>query len=169
VKTVKASLASLILLAVCPVSGQPDSAAFVKDAPNKILIAKEDSYLEKSVISLIVDSLSEKGCIVDIIALQDLNKQNRRDYSVVVLFNAIKRDRINSAVNKYIKTTENYGTQSNLLICTVYGEKWQGKEPAVNAVTSATKTLKPEIVAARVLSNIRIALEEKQPSGMIGK
>jgi menaquinone-dependent protoporphyrinogen IX oxidase len=156
-----ACVSSLALLVVCPAFAQPDSAAFVKETPAKILIAKGDSYLEKTVASLIVDSLSETGCIVKIITVQDLNKQNRQDYAAIILFNAIKRDRINSAVNKYIKTTENYGTQSNLLICTVYGEKWQGKEPAVNAVTSATKTLKPEIVAARVLSNIRLALQEK--------
>jgi menaquinone-dependent protoporphyrinogen IX oxidase len=156
-----ACVSLLALLAVCPAFAQPDSTASVKETPVKILIAQGESYLEKTVSSLIADSLSKTGCAVKIIALQDLNKQNRQDYSAIILFSAIKHDRINSAVNKYIKTTENYGTQSNLLICTVYGEKWQGKEPAVNAVTSATKTLKPENVAARVLSNIRMAIQEK--------
>ena len=88
--------------------------------------------------------------------------QNRTDFRAVVLFNAVKRNQINSAINKYIKTTENYGTRSNLLICTAYGEMWKGKETVQDAVTTATKTLNPELVASRVLANIRSILQEQK-------
>jgi hypothetical protein len=40
-----------------------------------------------------------------------------------------------------------------LLICTTYGEKWDTQKQNVSAVASATKTLKPEIVARKILSN----------------
>ena len=155
-------LVSMLLSAAGATLAQPDSTMYIKEGPVKILIAKSDSYLENTVASLISDSLSSSTCIVTSIPLQDLAKQNRRDFTVIILFNAIKRDRINSAVNKYIKSTENSGTQSNLLICTVYGEKWRGKETATDAVTTATKTLNPELVASRVLANIRLVLQEKQ-------
>jgi hypothetical protein len=162
VKTVRIYGLSLFFLVVPTVFSQPDSAAFVKEVPSKILIAKGNSYLENSVAALISDSLLSSECAVTIIPLQDLEKQNRNDYKVIILFNAIKRDRINSTINKYIKSTENYGTYSNLLICTVYGEKWKGKEAAMDAVTTATKTLNPELVASRVLGNIRLVLQKKQ-------
>jgi menaquinone-dependent protoporphyrinogen IX oxidase len=151
------------LLLPCPPSfAQPDSSMTSPITPRNILIAKGDSYLENTVAAMIVDSLSTSGTTVTIIPLNDLNKQNRLDYTVVVLFNAVKRGQINSAVNKYIKTTENYGTLSNLLICNVLGEKWKGKEASMDAVTTATKTLNPEPVASRVLANIRSVLQREQ-------
>jgi menaquinone-dependent protoporphyrinogen IX oxidase len=159
VKTVAAFLTIAVLLAGRPAGGQSDSVASVKEASVRILIAKGHSYLENTVAALIADSLPEYT--VTAIPLQELAQQNRQDYEVIVLFNAIHRDRINSAVDKYIKTTENYGTHSNLLICTVFGEKWKGKEIAMDAVTTATKTLNPETVASRVLANIRLAIREK--------
>jgi hypothetical protein len=141
---------------------QPDSGAFGKQPPAKILIAKTDTYLENTVATLISDSLSSPDCIVTTIPLSKLVEQNRQDFTIIILFNAVKRDKINPAIDKYIKTTENPGTPSNLLICTVYGEKWMGKETATDAVTSATKTLNPELVASRVIANIRFILQGKQ-------
>jgi hypothetical protein len=145
-----------------PAAAQADSTAFVKESPVKILIAKTDTYLENTVAALISDSLSSPSCIVTSIPLRTLSRQNRRDFTVIVLFNAVKQGQINSAVNKYIRSTENSQTPSNLLICTVYGEKWKGKETAADAVTTATKTLNPVLVAARVLTNIRLAIQEKK-------
>jgi hypothetical protein len=160
-KTRFACVSFMLLLIACPVFSQPDSAVSVSDGTVRILIAKGNSYMENTVAALISDSLPSPAYSVTAIPLQDLPKQNRQDFSVIVLFNAIKRDQINSAVNKYIKTTENYGTRSNLLICTVYGERWKGKEAAEDAITTATKTLNPGSVASRVLANIRLAIQEK--------
>jgi hypothetical protein len=159
-KTVLAGLALSIFLALRPAAGQPDTAGSVKEGPVKILIAKGNTYLENTVAALISDSMQE--CAVTTIPLEDLAKQNRSDYKIVLLFNAIKRDQINSTINKYIKTTENYGTRSNLLICTPYGEVWKGKESALDAVTTATKTLSPGNVASKVVANIRRFLQKKQ-------
>jgi menaquinone-dependent protoporphyrinogen IX oxidase len=150
-----------LLLPCRPSFAQPDSSLSSPKTTRNILIAKGDSYLENTVAAMIVDSLSTTGTTVTIIPLKDLNKQNRQDYTVVVLFNAVKRGQINSAVSKYIKTTENYGTESTLLICNVLGEKWKGKETSMDAVTTATKTLNPEPVASRVLANIRSVFQEK--------
>ena len=158
-KTVAAFLTIAVLLAGRPAGGQSDSVASVKEASVRILIAKGHSYLENTVAALIADSLPDYT--VTAIPLEDLDKQNHGDFAVIVIFNAVKRDRINSAVRKYIRTTQEYGTLSNLLICTVYGEIWKGKEIAADAVTTATKTLNPEIVASRVLANIRLAVREK--------
>lgn len=149
----------MILLVVSRGFGQSDSD-LVKEVPQKILIAKGDSYLENTVAAMIADSLT--GYTVTTIPLQDLVNQSRKEFRAVVLFNAVKRDQINSTINKYIKTTENYGTRSNLLICTAYGKKWNGKEPGQDAVTTATKTQNPGLVASRVLANIRLILQEKQ-------
>jgi hypothetical protein len=138
---------------------QHDSDRTAQAPPVKILIAKGNSYLENTVAALISDSLQEYA--ITTIPLQDLVKQNRRDFTVIIIFNAIKRDKINPVIDKYIKSTENPGTPSNLLICTVYGEQWKGKGASTDAVTSATKTLNPELVAARVLANIRLAIQEE--------
>jgi len=161
-KTLVACVLIAVLLVVRPCIAQLDSAANVKEGPVKILIAKTDTYLENAVAALISDSLSSPTCVVTSIRLQDLGKQNRQDYDVIVVFNAIKRGQINSAVHKYIQTTENYGTRSDLLICNVYGERWKGKETAEDAVTTATKTLNPDPVASRVLANIRLSLQQKK-------
>jgi hypothetical protein len=150
----------MTLLLVRQDFGQSDSSASVKETPPSILIAKGESYLENTVASMIADSLT--GYTVRTIPLQDLVNQNRKDFRAVVLFNAVKGNQINSTINKYIKTTENYGTRSNLLICTAYGEKWNGKESVQDAVTTATKTLNPELVASRVLANIRLILQQEQ-------
>jgi hypothetical protein len=155
-------LLSLFIPVAGPVFAQPDSVVFVKEGPAKILIAKSDSYLENTVATLITDSLSSSDCIVTTIPLADIVKQNRQDFAIIILFNAIKRDKINPTIDKYIKTTENPGTPSNLLICTVYGEKWKGKETSTDAVTTATKTLSPQLVASRVIANIRFILQGKQ-------
>jgi hypothetical protein len=154
-----AFIIGLFLFYSCSVA-QTDSAAGEAAMPVKVLIAKGNSYLENAVAAMINDSLTAQGRQVTIIDLKKINNQNRGEFKVVVLFNAIKASTIGPTVSKFVRSTEDYGSGSNLLICNVYGDKWENKPSDVSAVTSATKTLKPGLVASKVLANIYLMLHE---------
>ena len=161
VKIAPILLMALALFSARPVFCQSDVQA-ADPPPKKILIAKGDSYLENTVAAMLIDSCASVDMSATAIALGGLDAANRQEYDVVVVFSAIKRGRISAEVNKYITTTKQYGTHSNLLICNVFGENVGGRETSTDAVTTATKILSPEPIVSRILANIRLILKGKQ-------
>jgi hypothetical protein len=121
--------------------------------PERVLVVMGNSYMEKAVSSIVKDSLTARGYGVDIVSKRKLNSQDKLNYRAVILFSAILAADLAEDAKKLIRSQEGAGRESNLLICTTYGEKWDTQKQNVSAVASATKTLKPEIVARKILSN----------------
>jgi hypothetical protein len=150
-----------VLFALCaailsgPAWGVPGDTA---DVPNDVLIAKGNSYLENAVSAIIKDSLAAWKYDVTVISDRMLNKQDRRDYQAIILFRAIKSAALGPVSRKFVESLGKSTAESNLLICTVFGEKWKSGDQGADAVASATKTLRPGIVAAKILAEVRLIL-----------
>jgi hypothetical protein len=149
---IKALIAGLFFCAAACFS-QIGSAAKPDTVAEKVLISSGNSYMEKAVSSIVKDSLAARGYTVDIVSKRNLNSQDRRNYRVIILFGAVRAADLSEAAKRFVRSLEGTGSASNLLICTIYGERWDTEKQDVNAVASATKTLKPDVVAGKILSN----------------
>jgi hypothetical protein len=157
-----------LLFAVCGTIGVNLAAGAPSDStaaiPNNVLIAMGASYLENAVSTIVKDSLGAAGYGVTIINAKNLNRQERRDFAAIILFNAVKSRELTQIARKFVKSIEGSPAESNLLICSVFGERWDNNTQGVNAVASATKTLNPNIMAGKVLAEVRLILgKNKKP------
>ncbi|HUI92041.1 MAG TPA: hypothetical protein VLX68_07330 [Chitinivibrionales bacterium] len=121
--------------------------------PKQVLIAMGKSYMEKAVSAIVKDSLTARGYGVTIISIRTLNDRERRNYRAVILFNAVAAAKLTETAEKFVRSQEGIGQQSSLLICDIYGEQWNPRREDVSAVASATKTMRPEDTAAKIIAN----------------
>jgi hypothetical protein len=118
----------------------------------RILLARGNSYLENAVSGIIVDSLFRRGYSVTVLDVKSLVNEDPNVYRASIIFNGVISSRLFEPVAGY---TSNFkDRESNILICTAYGERWDGKKVEPDAVTAATKSLDPAEVTAKVLKNI---------------
>jgi hypothetical protein len=90
---------------------------------------------------------------VTIISIKTVGDQDRRNYRAAILFNAVNTAELTPAARKFVRSQEGSGQQSNMLICDVYGEQWNPHREDLSAVASATKNVRPEETAAKIISN----------------
>jgi hypothetical protein len=122
--------------------------------PRFVLVVKGNSYLENAVTKIIMDHLAGQGITVKQIVLEKLSKENYGAYRAILVFNAIRASgQLDPIARAFINSKSDHPS-SNIMICTVYGEKWHGKGPTIDAVSAATKTLNPEMLAQKILSGI---------------
>jgi hypothetical protein len=145
------SLTAMICCAAC--FSQTDSLLKPDTLPKSVLIATGKSYMEKAVSAIVKDSLSARGYAVNVVSIKTINAQDRRNYRAVILFNAVSAAELTSAARKFVRSQEGAGQQSNMLICDVYGEQWNPRREDLSAVASATKNVRPEETAAKIISN----------------
>jgi hypothetical protein len=145
------SLTVMICCAAC--FSQTDSLMKPDTLPKRVLIAMGKSYMEKAVSAIVKDSLSARGYAVTVISIKTLNDQNRRNYRAVILFNAVSAAELTPAARKFVRSQDGAGQQANMLICDVYGEQWNPRREDLSAVASATKNVRPEETAAKIISN----------------
>lgn len=143
------------------------NAVFAQNAPEapadsnslkRVLIARDDSYLETAVGKILIDSLTQKGFTVKTIRQKSLNIENSGAYRVIIIFNAIKSSGLTAPVRQFMNATS--GAQTNVLISTVYGEPWDKNKQSVDAVAAATKTLNPEMVATKIVAYVNRVIEK---------
>ena len=119
-----------------------------------VLVVKGNSYLENAVTKIIADRLSQQGISVKQIALTKLPKENYGAYRAILIFHAIQASGLLDPIARDFIASKSSSPSSNIMICTVFGEKWQGKKSSVDAVSAATKTFNPEMVAQKILINV---------------
>jgi hypothetical protein len=147
-------LSAIIAMVCCAACfSQTDSLMKPDTLPKKVLIAMGKSYMEKAVSAIVKDSLSARGYAVTIVSMKALNDQDRREYRAIILFSAVRAVELTEAAKKFIRSQEGIGEQSNMLICDVYGEQWNPRKEDFSAIASATKNVRPEITAAKIISN----------------
>lgn len=158
-KALFAVLATLLLLLfVYRLPAQNDSSGFDKAISlRSVLLVKEDTYLETAVGKILIDSLTQKGFTVKTISQNSLPNENSGAYRVIIIFNAIKPSGLTAPVKQFMNATNK--AQSNVLISTVYGEPWFKNKQSEDAVATATKTLNPETLAAKLLAYVNSIIE----------
>ena len=134
-------------------AAQGDTTAYRDTtAPRTVLIVKGDSYMENAVTKILKDSLGRQGVTVETARIKKLSSKNSADYTAIIVFSAIKASgQLDPVVRRYMETKGNDPT-SNIMVCTVIGEKWSGAAEKEDAVSAATKTLNPVVVAAKIMS-----------------
>jgi hypothetical protein len=152
------SVQLFLLLFVNAVSAQNKSESPADDNSFKrVLLVKEDSYLETAVGKILIDSLTRKGFSIKTINPKSLKNENSGAYRAIILFNAIKSSGLISPVRQLMNATS--GAQTNVLISTIYGEPWDKNKHSEDAVAAATKSLNPELVAAKLLAHFNMIIE----------
>jgi hypothetical protein len=121
------------------------------DTSRTVLIIKSNSYLEGAVAKIVQDSLRLRGLQVEFASLAHAGRIGSRQYHATIIFNAINRDESVNPVVERISRIQNRGS-SNILVFSVSGDRWNGTSTEkTDALTAATKTLKPGDVAARIM------------------
>lgn len=133
----------------------PSLSAKVKS--NKILLAKKGSYLENAVSRIIVDSLSSRGFIVNIIDVKSLADQDPNQYRASIIFSGIEGSRLFEPVTQYKSNLSL--SRSNILICRVNGELWDDGKQGVDAVAAATRIFDPPTIALKILRKTYLVIE----------
>jgi hypothetical protein len=137
---------------------QNDSSGFDKAISSRsVLIVKENSYLETAVGKILIDTLTQKGFHLKTISQSSLPNENSGAYRIIIILNAIKPSGLTAPVKQFMNATNK--AQSNVLISTVYGEPWFKNQQSEDAVATATKTLNPEMLAAKLLAYVNSIIE----------
>jgi hypothetical protein len=143
----------VLFLSVYGICAQNDSSHQTDTIPLKsVLLVKGDSYLERAVGKIVIDSLTHQGYSVKTIRHNSLTSENSAAYYITIIFNGVKSSELIAPVREYVNSRGK--APSNALISTVYGEQWRKNKPTVDAVASATKTLDPELVAAKIIAYV---------------
>ncbi len=153
VKTSGLAFFAIIFLLAFSGLGQTDSMPPGDTLPLNVLISMGSSYMEKAVSAIVKDSLELRGYNVTVIDNKTLAGQDRRLYRMVILFSAIKANRLTRTAEKFVRSQSGFGEESNLLICDILGQKWQPSRQSLDAVATATMRIRPEETASRILAN----------------
>jgi hypothetical protein len=142
-----------------------------KQQARSVLIAKGNSYLENAVTGIIMDSLLRRSVNGHTIDLKTLKTVTPGKYDAVVIFNAVKSSKLPRSVQMFIKRTPAPGKNptSNVLICTVRGNRWNPETPPVDGVAGATQTLNINEVAGNVLKLIYNSFISDMPKNDINQ
>jgi hypothetical protein len=143
----------LVTLGMVTLFAQPDSTDSGQPFTSSVLIVKGSSWLENAVALILTDSLKARGYKVISAPVSKINRQDPRIYKTFVIFRAIKSNETIAPVRKFLKSVND--DKHTILICTVYGNRWQGAEAPVDAVAEATTKLQPLVVANRLLESFR--------------
>jgi hypothetical protein len=137
-------------------SGSDSAAQAARTVPDTVLIAKGNSYLENAVARIVVDSLQRKGVRVKIVSVKTIRSYDPRAYRAAVIFSGVRSGRTADSVREFVLRSSD--PNSKILISTVYGEPWQDGGQSGDAVAAATRTLRPETIAVRILGFINRTL-----------
>jgi hypothetical protein len=136
----------LILLALCLYCTVP-----AQEATKTVLIAKSNSWLENTVSALVTDSLVKIGYKVTILDLKAILGENVESYSVTVVFDGIKTARVIESVDEYAKKSKE--KKYNFILFRLTGDI-HDVNSKIDAITAATKNIKPPVVAAKIVSAV---------------
>ena len=121
------------------------------DIIRSVLIIKGNSYLENAVAKILSDSLLNRGFQVKYGDVAHADRESAGKFTTTMIFNAIKKDQnIDPIVQRYIDSKN--GGSSNILIFTVYGATNNSTSKEADAITAATKSLNPVVIAVRIMS-----------------
>ncbi|MBL8027925.1 MAG: hypothetical protein JNL74_15995 [Fibrobacteres bacterium] len=121
----------------------------------KVLVAMKYSYFEKLVLQNLRDSLKQGGCTITDIDISGYDKVDKTKFNAILLFSALKSG---APISEVRGTLGEYKKGSNLLVCRVYGDIWEKgskQKKGVDAVSAATANLQPNLVAGKILANLK--------------
>ncbi|MBN1307811.1 MAG: hypothetical protein JXA18_07835 [Chitinispirillaceae bacterium] len=120
-----------------------------------ILILKDSSNLETAVSQILRDSLLKLGYQVKETALADAGREKASSYKISIIFNAINPGReIDPRIRKFI---ESKGTASSKVnVYTVWGTVYDKQDKRVDAMSQASKALRPQLIADHILRSLEL-------------
>jgi hypothetical protein len=134
-------------------------------ARKTVMIATGGSYLENAVVKILADSLSHRGIPIKTTDLQGLSQESSTSYAAVLVFGAVTPEKLVDPVNKFASGVLDGGMASNILFCTVYGDLWDPKKATIDAVTGPTKTLKPIVIAGKIMERLNRVFDRMPAPG----
>ena len=124
-----------------------------------VLITSGGSDLELTVIKTLTNQLSDVGVLVTTVPLKDFQKMPVDSFGAVVVLGAIDKTRLRTNVQEYLNRFDQPWQQSTVIIATVTGVKWREKESVIDAVTAASTTLEPRVIASKLYTKITAILK----------
>ena len=130
------------------------------DSENRLLIATQDSEFKNAVVSNILDDLGKKNVSIEIVDLVNLSGKPVENYDAIVILNDYKFLRLDEDVIDFLEKMDKDTKQKTILLTTAGSPGLVGKIPEIDAVTSASKTAKVEVMSDMVLQKINYLLFE---------
>lgn len=120
-----------------------------------VLIIKDSSSLEISVVRILKDTLSKIGYEVKETPIADISKEKASDYTVSIVFSAIKAGNDSDpSIRKFVASKA--GTTAKVKLYTVYGNVYKKGDSDIDAKSEATKAMHPKLVADRILKSLEL-------------
>ncbi|MBL8028247.1 MAG: hypothetical protein JNL74_17620 [Fibrobacteres bacterium] len=137
----------LSLLFILSVNASASDTANVKS----VLIAKSNSWIENKVSALLTDSLVKIGYKVTTLDVKAISGENAGDYFITVVFDGIKSAKFIEPLYKYSNDVK--VKKVNFFLFRITGDI-HDLNTNIDAFTAATKTIKPQSVADKIISTI---------------
>ena len=127
----------------------------IKPVKKSILILKDSSNLETAVSQILRDTLSKLGYKVKETGLADIGREKASSYKISIIFSAINPGReIDPRIRDFI---ESKGSKSSKVdLYTVWGTVYDKQDEKVDAMSQASKALRPQLIADHILRSLKL-------------
>ena len=139
-----------------------ESEQGAKNFKTKILIATQKSQFKKAVVSEVSKSLEKEGYVVKVINLKELSSVAVYDYQAIIIVNTCWVWQINSHAKKFLKKLSKNEKKKIILFTTAKNENWEPKIAGVDAVTSASRINKANVISKAIMEKLQILLASKK-------
>ena len=116
-----------------------------------VLIAKSNSWIENKVSAILTDSLVKIGYKVTILDIKAISGENASDYFITVVFDGVKSAKLVEPLNTYSNDVR--VKKLNFFVFRITGDI-HNLNSNIDAFTAATKTIKPQMVAEKIIGTI---------------
>jgi hypothetical protein len=120
----------------------------------EVLIATEKSEFKDGVVDRVTQALKQKGHPSKVVDHKQLAQESVDRYDGIVILNTIWAWHLRGKVAHFLKPLTDDQRRKVVLVSTADGEDWKTKEKGVHAVTSASKMVKVDEVAAFVIREL---------------
>jgi hypothetical protein len=121
-----------------------------------ILIATQPTDFKKAVVAEIIEALKKDVNYIKVIDIKHLKNEPTVAYNAIVIVNTCRAWSLSWKVSRYLEKTAE--KEKIILLTTANGEDWQPKDKQVDAVTSASKLNKVDVVAESIVDKVRSLL-----------
>ena len=122
--------------------------------PKKVLIVRDSSRLEIAVTRHIKESLGKSGYVVKEVSIYNVNSEKASSYNVSIIFRGMNAgNEINPVIQRFIASKSD--TSQKVILYSVYGNTYNSQVKNIDAMTDATVSIRPRLIADQILRSFK--------------
>lgn len=162
----------VLLLCLCAAGASGDTTGIAdttRPCPPSglsVLIASdhgEISSFQQTVIARVEQALASAGHAVSRIDVAALDKANPSASNAIIVLNAIEADKLRRPVRDFVRKAADAELRERVLVSTVTGGDWTGKQARVHAITGASRNYSIDVVVRTIVKRVEAVLECEAP------